>query len=75
MALRRIFLLFSKFADALGTVLLKVLTLQQLNYKNIRKMVVLSLHEPISGTSWFLTNVAEILRKGTFTGHIILPLA
>jgi hypothetical protein len=32
---------------------LKVLTLQQLNSKNIRKMVVLSLHGPISRTSWF----------------------
>jgi hypothetical protein len=32
--------------------------LQQLNSKNIRKIAVLSLHGPISGTQWFLTNVA-----------------
>ncbi len=49
-ALRRIFLLFWIFARSRATVPLKVLTLQQLNYKNIRKIAVLSLHGPISGT-------------------------
>jgi hypothetical protein len=46
------------FTDTRATVPLKVLTLQQFNSKNIRKIVVLSLHRPISGTSWFLSNVA-----------------
>jgi hypothetical protein len=58
MALEQIFLLFWIFAGSPATVPLKVLALQQLNSKNIRKMVVLPLHEPISGTSWFSTNVA-----------------
>ncbi len=58
MALKQILLLFYIFAESRATVPLKVLTLQQLISKNIRNMLVLSLHGPISGTSWFSTNVA-----------------
>jgi hypothetical protein len=45
------FFCYFYFADARATNPLKVLTLQQLNSKNIRKIMVLSLHRAINGTN------------------------